>query len=66
MTMAAFGTGWDIQILVHALGLSGLFAVARIAAYVKNAPWKTGTKPPVKLAAETPAPAAVRVPSVAR
>lgn len=65
MTVAAFGTGLDIQVLVHGLGLAGLFAVARISTFVKNAPWKTGTKPPVKPAAEAPPPAVATVPSVA-
>lgn len=46
IALAIYGTEIEDQIAVHGLGLAALFAVARIAAYVKNAPWKTGAKPP--------------------
>jgi hypothetical protein len=66
IAMGALGTGSDIQIVVHVLGVGGLFAVAEIARYVKNAPWKTGVKPPPAAKADAkPTSAPVTVPSVA-
>jgi hypothetical protein len=64
IAMAAYGTAFDVQLVVHGLGIAGLFAVAAVARYVKNAPWKTGAQPPK--AAPQPVPAAVSAPSVAR
>jgi hypothetical protein len=61
IAMAVYGSDPEDQIAVHAIGVAGLFAVARIAAYVKNAPWKSGAKPP-----STSAPAPVIAPSVAQ
>jgi len=60
IALAIYGTDIEDQIAVHGAGVAALFAVARIAAYVKNAPWKTGVKPPP--AAGT----AINVPSVVR
>ncbi len=65
MAMAEFGTGFEVQLLVHGAGIAGLFAVAAIARYVKNAPWKTGAKP-APPAQPVPVPAAISAPSVAR
>ncbi len=45
IALAVYGTDIEDQIAVHGFGLAALFAVARIAVYVKNAPWKTGAKP---------------------
>ncbi len=59
IALVIYGTDIEDQIAVHAIGIAALFAVARIAAYVKNAPWKTGVKPP-------PAGASISVPSVAQ
>jgi hypothetical protein len=63
----------EIQIAVHALGVAALFAVAEIARRVKNAPWKTGVKPPPAAKTEAapalavvPVAVPVSVPSVAR
>ena len=61
IALAIYGTDIEDQIAVHGAGIAGLFVVARIAAYVKNAPWKTGTKP-----ASAPAQAPISVPSVAQ
>lgn len=61
IALAIYGADAEDQIAVHGLGVAALFAVARIAAYVKNAPWKTGAK-----SAPAPAAAAIIVPSVAR
>jgi hypothetical protein len=67
IAMGALGTGLEIQIVVHVLGVGGLFAAAGIARYVKNAPWKTGVKPPPSATVDaTAAPASIIVPSVAR
>jgi hypothetical protein len=61
IALAIYGTDIEDQIAVHGFGILGLLAVARIATFVKNAPWKTGAKP-----ASAPAAAAISVPSVAR
>jgi hypothetical protein len=61
IALAIYGTDIEDQIAVHGFGILGLLAVARIATFVKNAPWKTGVKP-----ASAPAAAAISVPSVAR
>lgn len=61
IALAIYGTDIEDQIAVHGFGILGLFAVARIAIFVKNAPWKTGAKP-----ASAPAAAAISAPSVAR
>jgi hypothetical protein len=61
IALAIYGTDIEDQIAVHGFGILGLLAVARIATFVKNAPWKTGAKP-----ASAPAAAAISAPSVAR
>jgi hypothetical protein len=61
IALAIYGTDVEDQIAVHGFGILGLLAVARIATFVKNAPWKTGAKP-----ASAPAAAAISAPSVAR
>ncbi|MCM0022271.1 MAG: OpgC domain-containing protein, partial [Tagaea sp.] len=72
MTLAVRGTAIEVQIVVHVLGVAALFAVAEIARAVKNAPWKSGAKPPAPVAKFDPAPAPpapvppISVPSVAR
>ncbi len=54
IAFALWGTGLGMQILVNVLGLGALYAIALLAAFVKNAPWKN------------PAPAARPVPAAAR
>lgn len=56
IALTVHGTEIEVQIAVHALGLAGLYAVARVASYVKNAPWKTGMKPPGAAAVASIAP----------
>jgi hypothetical protein len=55
---AAFGDGLAVQVFVNVAGIGALYAIARIAAWVKVAPWKTGHARPsrVPAAASTPAP----------
>jgi len=61
IAFALWGTGLGMQILVNVLGLGALYAVARLSAFVKNAPWKN----PAPAAPRAAAPAPVRIPVAA-
>ncbi|MBL8832510.1 MAG: OpgC domain-containing protein [Rhodospirillales bacterium] len=58
IAFAVGGDGLTLQVLVNAAGIGGLYAVARISAWVKVAPWKSPARAPV--ASETPVAAFVK------
>jgi hypothetical protein len=61
VAFAALGDGFAMQVVVNVAGFGALYAVARISAWVKVAPWKTGGARPARAPApvqQTP-PAAV-------
>ena len=58
---AAFGDGFAMQVAVNIAGIGALYAIARISAWVKVAPWKTGAARPARPAAALSAPVEVPV-----
>jgi hypothetical protein len=55
IVLAIGGTGFALQVLVNAVGIGGLYAIARASAWIKVAPWKAPARAPA--AAAVPAPA---------
>lgn len=51
---ASLGDGFAMQVLVNVAGIGALYAVARISAWVKVAPWKSGHGRPARAPAAVP------------